>query len=273
MAQAIALPTRPHYRIDNDIVDEYGAKIGAIGIAIYNVPARHADRKTGLCYPCIGTIAKKLALGRTTVRKYLRILLNHSLIAISSRLSDEGDPTSNCYRLLDPSPEKWRCEGDNWKRSLSPSTARFGLTRPRAARMGVGRQMTDPPAPPRPTLGRQPTPNNLLPEQERKNKPPRAADAEKPGSPHAPAPTIDRAHAAAYMCPPPAEEIVHLSDGLVICNHCYSLLDEHSEMLPPPLRGTAQLSPVSGYGQTDVRPDEPTSYRTPVCGWVVPGTA
>ena len=116
MAQITRIQSRPNtYRIDNILVDEYGEKIGAIGIAIYNVLARYADRETGICFPCIGTIAKKLKLGRTTVKKYLRILLNHCLIAISSRLSEAGDPTSNSYMLLDPSPEKWRCEGDNWK--------------------------------------------------------------------------------------------------------------------------------------------------------------
>ena len=107
MATITKIQPRPNtYRIDNILIDEYGEKIGAIGIAIYNVLLRYADRGTGICYPCIGTIAKKLKLGRTTVKKYLRILLNHCLIAISSRLSEEGDPTSNLYMLLDPSPEK-----------------------------------------------------------------------------------------------------------------------------------------------------------------------
>ena len=69
-----------------------------------------------------------------------------------------------------------------------------------------------------------------------------------------------------HTCAHPAEEIVHLSDGLVICNHCYSLWMSIVKCSLLPERD-AQLSPVSGYGQTDVRPDEPTSYRTPVCGW------
>src|SRR5438874_7350381 len=107
MARITRIQPRPHsFRVDNIIVDEYGEKIGAIGIAIYNALSRYADRQTGICYPCIGTIAKKLKLGRTTVKKYLRILLKYDLIAISSRYSSEGDPTSNSYLLLDPTPEK-----------------------------------------------------------------------------------------------------------------------------------------------------------------------
>src|SRR4029434_4913479 len=102
MASITKIQPRPHtYRVDNIIIDEYGEKIGAIGVAIYNVLARHADRETGICYPSILLSAKKRALGRTTVKKYLRILRNHCLIAISSRLSDEGDPPSNLYTLLD----------------------------------------------------------------------------------------------------------------------------------------------------------------------------
>ena len=106
MATISKLQPRPHYRIDNILVDEYAEKIGAIGIAVYNVLSRYADWQTGLCHPCIGTIAKKLKLARTTVKKYLRILLNYGLLAIAARRSEAGDPTSNSYRLLDPAPEK-----------------------------------------------------------------------------------------------------------------------------------------------------------------------
>ena len=39
MAAITKIQPRPHtYRVDNIIVDEYGEKIGAIGVAVYNVP-------------------------------------------------------------------------------------------------------------------------------------------------------------------------------------------------------------------------------------------
>jgi hypothetical protein len=47
MATITRLQSHPHYRIDNILIDEYGEKIGAIGIAVYNVLARHTDRLTG----------------------------------------------------------------------------------------------------------------------------------------------------------------------------------------------------------------------------------
>src|SRR5262245_12609937 len=76
-------PRSNTYLIDNILVDEYAEKIGAIGIAIYNVLSRYADRKTGVCFPCIGTIARKLKLGRTTVKKYLKILYKVDLITLT----------------------------------------------------------------------------------------------------------------------------------------------------------------------------------------------
>ena len=117
-------------------MDDYAEKIGAIGVAIYTVLAWYADRQTGVCYPCIGTIAMKLKLGRTTVKKYLHPL-KYDLIAITSRWDEQGDPTSNSYMLLDPSPRKWRYEGGNWKRSSPPEYGTFKLD--------GGRSPDDPP--------------------------------------------------------------------------------------------------------------------------------
>ena len=49
MATITSFTPRSHgYLIDNILVDEYAEKIGAIGIAIYNVLSRYADRKTGV---------------------------------------------------------------------------------------------------------------------------------------------------------------------------------------------------------------------------------
>jgi hypothetical protein len=128
MATITKIQPRPNtYRIDNILVDEYAEKIGAIGIAVYNVLARYADRVTGICYPCIGTIAKKLKLSRTTVKKYLKILYNVDLITILHRTSPDGDPTSNSYMLLDPSPEKVALRRRQLEALLTPQTGTFTL--------------------------------------------------------------------------------------------------------------------------------------------------
>jgi hypothetical protein len=137
-------PRSNTYLIDNILVDEYAEKIGAIGIAIYNVLSRYADRKTGVCFPCIGTIAKKLKLGRTTVKKYLKILYKVDLITILHRTSPDGDPTSNSYMLLDPSPEKIALRRRQLEALLIPQQGTFRLDPVEGSQDG-GRSSDDPP--------------------------------------------------------------------------------------------------------------------------------
>jgi hypothetical protein len=199
------------YLIDNILVDEYAEKIGAIGIAIYNVLARYADRKTGVCFPGIGTIAKKLKLGRTTVKKYLKILYKVDLIAISSRLSDEGDPTSNLYMLLDPSPEKVALRRRQLEALLRPQEGTFTLD-PAEDSPGGGRSPDDPP----PCL--------------------RATDPQSPDAPEQVF-SLNKNNGTSLVallptekqktCPHLTSEIAHLSDNIIYCRHCYGLLDEN----------------------------------------------
>ena len=74
MAQVI--PLRPHtFRVDNCIIDTYAAEMGAIGVAIYTVLQRSADRTTGQCWPSVATIAKRLDLSKNCVKKYLHRLV------------------------------------------------------------------------------------------------------------------------------------------------------------------------------------------------------
>jgi Helix-turn-helix domain len=215
MARITKIQPRPNtFRVDNIIIDEYGEKIGAIGVAIYNVLARHADRETGICYPGIRLIAKKLALGRTTVKKYLRILLNHSLIAISSRLSDEGDPTSNLYMLLDPSPEKVALRRRQLEALLVPQEGAFKFG-PASDSLNGGRSPDDPPP-------------CLL-----------ATDPQSPADPEQVF-SLNKNNGTSLVallptekqktCPHPPTEIVFLADNVTICHHCYGLLDENLKL-------------------------------------------
>ena len=200
---------RPYtYRIDNILIDEYGEKIGAIGIAVYNVLARYADRVTGICHPCIGTIAKKLKLGRTTVKKYLRILLKQGLIAIASRLSEEGDPTSNSYRLLDPSPEKVALRRKQLEALFTPQTGTFTLE--------GGQSPDDPPPCPAATDPQSPAdPEQVF-----------SLNKNNGTSLNALRPTEKQ-----QTCPHPAPAIVVLPDNIRICHHCFGLLDEKLQLI------------------------------------------
>ena len=101
MAQVI--PLRPHtFRLDNCVIDDYAAELGAIGVAVYAVLQRYADRTTGQCWPSVATMARLLRLSKNCVKKYLHLLARRGLITIAPRATAEGDPTSNLYTVHDP---------------------------------------------------------------------------------------------------------------------------------------------------------------------------
>jgi hypothetical protein len=196
------------YLIDNILVDEYAEEIGAIGIAVYNVLSRYADRKTGVCFPCIRTIASKLHLGRTTVKKYLKILYKVDLITILHRTSPDGDPTSNSYMLLDPSPEKRALRRRQLEALLIPQEGTFQLP--------GGRSPDD----------RPPCPS--------------ATDPQSPDDPEQVF-SLNKNNGTSFVallptekqktCPHPAPAIVVLPDNIRICHHCFGLVDESLKLI------------------------------------------
>ena len=150
MAQIVVLKRAHFFSIDNDLIDVHAKTIGAIGVAIYAVLARYANRKTGDCWPAIASIAQTLQLARSTVKLYLRRLEQAGLIAIRERQDTAGDATSNLYTLLDPSPAVVDKRLQPGKRLLRPCPK------------GVGRLPTHPRPPVNPPVGRLLTPNHLL---------------------------------------------------------------------------------------------------------------
>lgn len=217
MVAITKIQPRPNtYRIDNILVDDYAEKIGAIGIAVYNVLARYADRVTGICYPCIGTIAKKLKLSRTTVKKYLKILYKFDLIAVLHRTSPDGDPTSNSYMLLDPSPEQVALRRRKLEALLTPQEGTFNFD-PGADNRNGGRSPDDPPpclSAPYPQSPDDPKQSSTFNKNIRTIEEISLMPTEKQKA-----------------CPHPLSEIVYLSENVTICNHCYGLLDENLRLV------------------------------------------
>ena len=117
MAQV--LPLRPHtFRLDNGLIDTYAAEMGAMGVAIYAVLQRYADRTTGQCWPSVATIARLLRLSKNCVKKYLHRLARLGLITIAPRATAKGDPTSNLYTVHEPPQRRMQ--------DLRPSEAAAG---------------------------------------------------------------------------------------------------------------------------------------------------
>ena len=209
MATVSKIHPRPHtYRIDNIIIDEYGEKIGAIGVAVYTMLARHADRQTGICWPYIGTIAKKLKLGRTTVKKYVRLLQQYDLIAISPRYTDKGDSAANCYIVLDPTPEKMALRRRQRERLVNGYYAS-----PHHHPEG-GQSLGD--QPPCPSATDPQAPADHFEQDPRKQK-----SFEQHITIRTPE---EKTPTRQTMCPHPASEVRTLSDGITLCHHCFALI-------------------------------------------------
>ena len=62
------------WRASNSLIDVYGPKIGAIGVAVYCVLARYSENGTQPCKPSIHKIAKHLDISDNTVKAKLDIL-------------------------------------------------------------------------------------------------------------------------------------------------------------------------------------------------------
>jgi len=90
----------PWYRADNRIIDIYGAKMKAGGLAVYHALCRHADQD-GQCWPSYALLAEETGMSVTTVKKYIKLLCELGLIRKQVRQYESKGPRSNLYTLLD----------------------------------------------------------------------------------------------------------------------------------------------------------------------------
>jgi DNA-binding MarR family transcriptional regulator len=204
MSQTVVVLKRAHFfSIDNDIIDVHAKTIGAIGIAIYTVLARYANRKTGECWPAIARIQRTLNLGRSTVKRYLHRLEVAGLITVEERWDEEGDRTSNRYTLLDPDPTAIakRQEQAETPVQFAPAPATEG-----------GGSAPDLPSVPCDALGGatlNPEPSGLQNQQKETTN-----DVVSRGQTH-----------RQRTCLHPATEVHRMADAMTICLHCFSVLD------------------------------------------------
>ena len=81
--------------IDNEIIDQYGKKIGDSGLLTYMALCRLSNNANQECYPSIRWLADQLGMSKTTVVKSVGILVKHELVQKSK---DKGKATT--YTLL-----------------------------------------------------------------------------------------------------------------------------------------------------------------------------
>jgi DNA-binding MarR family transcriptional regulator len=205
MAQTIVVLKRAHFfSIDNDIIDVHAKSIGALGLAIYTVLARFANRRTGECWPAIARIQRTLKLGRSTVKRYLHRLEAAGLIAVEERWSDDGDRTSNLYTLLNPDPTAMAEQ----TRMASPTPTVLDVDCE-----GGGVTEIPPPVAQQEEGGSAANPQEPDPQNPKQRTTPDAALLQK----------TDRQNTCGH---PTAEQ--SRIDGMAICYHCWSIIEDTS---------------------------------------------
>ena len=214
MAEALVIQPRPHsFRIDNVVIDEYGEKIGAIGMAIYSVFSRYADRRTNEAFPNHKTIARKLKIGVSTVKRYVKVLIAHGLVVVQPRFDKAGDRTSNLVILLDPTPTGKALRRRQVNDLLE---GKVGLTLGQSSMNGGESTLTPPPS----KNGSQRPDGGVTVGYDQGSGDQiyiTTADGEKKAEPVVLTPRQT-------ACPHRPNSVVHLSDGITICNDCYLLL-------------------------------------------------
>jgi hypothetical protein len=203
MPQTTQYRPRPNtYRLDNILIDAYANRIGPIGVAVYNVIARHADRDSGRCRIGIQKISQKLNISRTSAKKYIHLLFAEGLIAIIPQYLQQGGQTANHYLLLDITPE-----GRARRHAQLSSLLRNTDEHP-----DIGGSPRDrPPAQTDHLATAARSPDDPIQQSFYQNILPIAPEDDLP--------PIQR------TCPHPAREVIRLSDGITICNRCFKLLD------------------------------------------------
>jgi predicted transcriptional regulator len=191
------------YLTDNAIIDDFGPKIGAHGVAVYHALNRFADRQTGECWPKIKKIGAKLLLSESSVKRALHVLKAVGLITIDPRWSEDGGRISNLYTLIPVAmvaerqqeaartPIEAVCDGGGSTVNPPPLTS--------AAEVGSAG-----------TLSEQDSLNNISPS---------IADAEKTPRQR--------------TCVHPTDDIHHVAEGIVICFQCFSLLANNAKSEEP----------------------------------------
>lgn len=95
-----------YFIVDNLVLEEYGADIGPIGIAVYCALSKFADNKTRESFPRHSTIANLIGAHVRTVKTYLGKLVDAGLLKIKPRFSADGSRSSNLYILLPVRPKQ-----------------------------------------------------------------------------------------------------------------------------------------------------------------------
>jgi hypothetical protein len=84
---------------ENELVDIYMPRIGANGVAVYNILSRHSSEDTDVAFPKIGYMAERLGVSEKTVKRALKVLSDEQMIQRVPRFHN-GRQLPNDYQLV-----------------------------------------------------------------------------------------------------------------------------------------------------------------------------
>lgn len=127
------------FRLDDEIIEDFGPEIGVHGIAVYAALCKHADKEEN-SHPGLRLLCEKLRIGRKKLLDTLAELERVGLIEI-----EPGDRKSvSVYTLLDV-PKKGSSEregGSNENQGVVPDRTRGGSQQHQGGGSGQNRNQT-----------------------------------------------------------------------------------------------------------------------------------
>jgi hypothetical protein len=235
-----AASTIPFTAIENSSI----ARASRIGLAVLGalvVIKSHLNQKTGQCNPSYNTLANEAGVDRSTMIRYVKRLKAVNLIDPHLRFREDGGYGANQYHFS--------ADGEN-PNPKQPGTSDKPDVEAATKPPPSGAEHT-PPSDHRATLpgGNFATSPGGADATSLKNK-----TKERTSEPLLCLPTEKQ-----KTCPHPQEEIACLSENIIICNHCFALLDEN----PTLTTITLPRSPDSALQECEGLP-EPKAMQPPV---------
>jgi hypothetical protein len=211
------IPTiAPHTRIDNDIILNM-ADIGVYCYAVYSAIKMHVNQATGACFPSYATLARITGINRSTVIQCVKKLTALKLVSPHWRFKDDGSHTSNQYDFQGTGTSVPSKKVDDsihiHAQEISGASNQDSCDKggcPKPPLLVAEDDQGSRPEPPEPSEGN------------KKRRTISEVDFLAEKNPPPPMPTTKQ-----QTCSHPVTEIVFLRDDVTVCNHCYSLLDEH----------------------------------------------
>jgi helix-turn-helix protein len=245
-----AASTIPFTAIENSSI----ARASRIGLAVLGalvVIKSHLNQKTGQCNPSYNTLANEAGVDRSTMIRYVKRLKAVNLIDPHLRFRDDGGYAANQYHFSASGEQPSEPGKVSATRQPLPSEEHGADTLPLVAEM-------PPPggAPATPPGGNSATTPSGTDATALKNK-----TEERTSEPLLCLPTCLPTGKTEKQktCQHPQEEIACLSENIIICNHCFALLDDN----PTLATITLPRSPDRALPECEGLP-EPEAMQPPV---------